>query len=172
MKRKLIFILSILLLFVAGCNSDNPLSSPVSLSSSSSKTNETEAPLPSATPENKKPNISFVISSFSIGYENNSSGEYFNESFSGEGIITVNGDPELLKKAYYVLVDIKNISGGSQKYGGGGIQNVIVTNGLGRFTTSDWNSDEKTKMVKPKYEARIIGYIAYEEYIADPITSQ
>jgi hypothetical protein len=107
-----------------------------------------------------------------MSYENNSSGNYFSERYTGEGIITVNGDPGLIKKSYYVLVDVKNISGGSQEYGSGGIQNVTVTNGLGRFSTSDWNTDEKTKMVKPKYEARIIGYMAFEDYITDPITSQ
>jgi predicted transcriptional regulator with HTH domain len=148
-----------------GCSSNGQAMTQITASASAS-------PQVSETPtlQGKVNNVTFQISSFNITYQNDGS-SFLNLHYNGEGIITVSGDPKLVKKPYLVLVDITKKSGGEQSRLPVGLTNVIVSNGVGKFDTTDWGS-EKDHMIKPVYEAKIVGYIPYNVILSDPFSSQ
>lgn len=138
MSNKNIFFIFAILLFLVGC-----------------QTVTTEI--------KEKGNISFEVSSYSLKYEDDSTRDYFSETYKGEGIITVSGDASLAKKSYLVLFEVNKLSGGDKTDISNQTRQVIVSNGMGTFSTHDWNFDKQSKMSKPEYKFKILGYIPFIE---------
>lgn len=149
-------ILIITLLALVGCEA-----SPQSLNSPPTPTNTIQAIVASSTSETPK-NIEFKISSFTIDYKKESNASFFDETYTGNGIVTATGDPSLVNKPYYLLLQIKKVKGGDKRTFETH-ENIVVMNGIGRFTTTDWSYDKTVILEKPEYDIKIIGYIPYNE---------
>lgn len=146
-----IAIIFIFLTFLSGCTTSKTMKNP------------SESILQTQEVYKSEGELKFNVSSFKMSYEDESTKEHFDEKYSGEGIITVNGNDAVLKRTFFVFVDVAKISGGAS-YGNSEIKTVIVNNGIGKFNTHDWNYKKSEKMVKPIYEAKIIGYIQAVDY--------
>lgn len=155
--KKIVFVF-IFILLISGCELNSAKNTPQNSN-------------PTVTPLTKVNNINFELSSFTVDYKDDSSStsEYISEKFTGNGIINAIGDESLVKKPYQILIDVKKISGGTNSSYSEGSQIVIVRNGIGKFTTNDSQFQKNaTRLVKPVYDIKIIGYLPYVELIGKP----
>lgn len=107
--------------------------------------------------------ITFEVSSFNLEYKKENT-SFFEESYTGTGIITPSGDEKLVKKPYLVLLNITEDGGnGHSTSYSNGLQTVIVNNGVGKFQTYVFNTDRNINLAKPVYNFKILGYVPFSE---------
>lgn len=112
--------------------------------------------------------IHFEVSKFEINYnENISDKDYlYSETYDGTGFVLASGNSEMVKKPYYVALQITKVKGGEANPNSSDntiIRMVMITNGSGTFTTVDSNWHKDKKMTKPEYKFKIIGFIPITE---------
>ena len=116
----------------------------------------------------KNNDIKFEVSKFELNYnENIAEKDYlYSETYDGTGFIIASGDAQMVKKPYYVALQVEKVKGGESNPNNSDntyINLILVTNGSGTFKTKDSNWHKDNKLAKPEYEFKIIGYIPIAE---------
>lgn len=114
-----------------------------------------------------KGNVTFEVREFAIRVDDTDlSTSKIMRQYNGRGTIVAMGDPEVIKRPYFVFIRTTTIKGGNEEWLKGYVYGYPVINGTGEIGTRNIVDIIKgeNKPTPPEYVFEVIGYV--------PITPQ